>query len=152
MRNFLAAASALLIAVVASSASGQQQYNITACTKNYSGAIQPAPAGANPELAAYLGVWTGGRWDSKVCNALIVSEVRTNGTAKVQYIFDPTRDVPAGNFVKDDAVIKGGQLYFKSLLGADVWYKLQPDGTLYAEFHPNNTPGKFKMVDRPRKQ
>jgi hypothetical protein len=55
-----------------------------------------------------------------------------------------------GYFEKDDAIVKNGQLFFKSKLGADVWYMIQADGSLDAEFHPKGT-GKIKMVDRPRR-
>jgi hypothetical protein len=37
----------------------------------------------------FLGVWTGAAWNSRVCGGLIVSRVKSDGTAEVVYIYGP---------------------------------------------------------------
>jgi hypothetical protein len=129
-----------------------QKFTDTLCGVSVTGEIKAPPAGANPALARYLGVWAGSNWKSGVCNGLVVSEVTNAGVATVKYIFPPTRDVPQGWFEKSDAVLDPtGRLTFKSLLGADVIFQIQPDGTLSGWFTPKDSGGSTSLVGHKRK-
>lgn len=142
-----------LSSFVAGSADAQgRKFADTVCGVGFSGEIKAPPAGADPSLARYLGVWAGSRWKSGTCNGLVVSEVTSAGTATVKYIFPPTRDVPQGWFEKNDARLDAsGRLIFKSLLGADVAFQMAPDGTLSGWFQPKDGSNVTTLVGHTRK-
>lgn len=150
---FSAIAAFCLSSFVAASADAQgQKFADTVCGVGFSGEIKAPPAGADPSLARYLGVWAGSTWKSGVCNGLVVSEVTSAGTAAVKYIFPPTSDVPQGWFEKNDARLDAsGRLIFKSLLGADVVFQMEPDGTLSGWFSLRNGGGSTTLTGHTRK-
>jgi hypothetical protein len=154
MRHNTIAAIAMFVAgsFAAEAQAQSQPFSETICGVRMSGEIKAPPAGANPALARYLGVWTGGRWNPDQCNGFIVTEVTAAGTATVRYIFPPTQDVPLGWFEKTDAVLdQNGRLNFKSLLGNDVLFQIQPDGTLNGWFTPKNGFNNSALVGHTRK-
>lgn len=137
MRVVTATAAFCLSFFLALSAGAQsQQFTDTICGVTLSGEIKAPPPGANPALARYLGVWTGGKWTpGNACNGFIVTEVSNDGTAAVRYVFGPTRDVPLGWFEKKDATLDAtGRLRFQTLLGHSVVFQMQPDNTLTGLF------------------
>lgn len=132
----------------------EQRFTGTLCGAKHEVEIKAAPQGVDAKLAAYLGVWTGGAWRGGDCNALIVKEVRLDGTATVRYIFTPYPEIPQGYFEKQDAKLdKDGRLAFTSAKGAYIWYKLQPDNnTLEGDFQTKDGQYQFKFKDFPRRQ
>ncbi len=153
MRLVAGTIATVLSSALALSANAQSQpFTDTICGVKVSGAIKAPPAGANPALARYLGVWTGGRWQPNACNGFVITEVTGTGTATVRYIFGPTRDVPEGWFEKTDAVLdQSGRLQFKTLLGHGVIFQVQPDGTLNGWFIPKDSSNSGTLVGHTRK-
>jgi hypothetical protein len=154
-RSFLAATAASFIAMAAP-AFGQQpatkiaaaQVTINACGAQHQVEIKAAPQGVDPRLAAYLGVYTGGQWSNNGgCNAAIIREVRSDGTATVRYIFPPYPDYPQGYFEKTDAKLeKDGRLFFYSGKGSKIWYTMQTDGQgLGGDFQPKDGSTALKL-------
>lgn len=152
--RILLSACALVLAAVATivgnSPAVAEQVSVDACGIKMNVDIRTAPPGADPSLTKYLGVFTGGRWDSHVCNALVVSDVRADGTATVRYIFTPTQEVPDGYFEKTDARFRNDRLFFYSKLGAEVWYSLRGDDSLDGDFI--NKGYRYKLVEHPKRQ
>ena len=47
--------------------------------------IETPAANVPPEHAKFSGIWGDGKWNGKLCNTLIVEEVRDNGEVKTVY-------------------------------------------------------------------
>ncbi len=153
-RNALSAIAAFCVSLIAAaSANAQgQKYTETICGVSVNGEIKAPPAGTNPSLARYLGVWTSGTWKDGVCNGLIVSEVTKAGAATVRFVMPATRDVPQGWFEKSDAALDSrGRLVFKSLLGSDLIYEMQNDGTMSGWLYVKDGSGRGILTGHTRK-
>ncbi len=63
-----------------------------------------------------------------------------------------TRDVPQGWFEKSDAALDSrGRLVFKSLLGSDLIYEMQNDGTMSGWLYVKDGSGRGILTGHTRK-
>lgn len=132
--------------VAATDAAAQQRFTGDLCGNKVDTTIKAAPAGTDPKLAAYLGVWRDGKWESGTCNGLIVSEIN-GGKVTVTYYFGTGVGVPQpGSFTKTDAVLSGKYLSFLSLRGSKVMYEPAANETLKGWFDSMQTATNLKRA------
>jgi hypothetical protein len=97
------------------SQTGEEQPGRVFCGQNVS--FQVADPSAAPEnYRRFLGVWSDAAWDSRTCAALIVQDVKPDGTASIIYVFGPqgsSNSVPGG-VLHGTGVIRGGELRFQN--------------------------------------
>ena len=75
----------------------------------------------------FLGAWSDAAWDVNTCAALIVDDVRPDGTASIIYVFGP--EGPS-------ARVPGGVLHGTGIIRDDELRFRNSDGTQFA-FHPS---------------
>jgi hypothetical protein len=144
--NVWACAAGIAAFVVATGAAAQQPFSGDLCGNKANVTIKPAPAGTDPKLVAFLGVWSGGKWESGTCNALVVSEIN-GGKATVTYYFGRGVDVPTpGSFTKTDAAMSGKYLKFISLRGSTVMYEPASGGMIKGWFDSLQTVTNLKRA------
>jgi hypothetical protein len=70
----------------------------------------------------FLGVWSDAAWDERTCAALIVQDVKPDGTASIVYVYGPlgSNSAGRGGTLHGTGVIRDGELRFQN-----------SDGTLF---------------------
>jgi hypothetical protein len=73
----------------------------------------------------FLGVWSDAAWDARTCAALIVEDIKPDGTASIVYVFGPLGDTsPApGGTLHGKGVIRDGELRFQNSDGTQFAFK-----------------------------
>jgi hypothetical protein len=73
----------------------------------------------------FLGVWSDAAWDARTCAALIVSDVRPDGTAAIFYVYGPLgSSAPAtGGVLHGTGVIRDSELRFQNSDGTQFAFK-----------------------------
>jgi hypothetical protein len=73
-------------------------------------------AAVPPRFRHFLGVWSDAAWDARTCAALIVEDVKSDGTAAIIYVYGPLGDnSPApGGILHGTGVIRDGALRFQN--------------------------------------
>jgi hypothetical protein len=73
----------------------------------------------------FLGVWSDAAWDPRTCAALIVENVKPDGTAAVIYIYGPqgSSSPVAGGVLHGTGVIRGGELRFQNSDGTQFAFR-----------------------------
>ncbi|MGH7046693.1 MAG: hypothetical protein ACREE2_09950 [Stellaceae bacterium] len=92
----------------------------------------------------FLGVWSDAAWDANTCAALIVQDVKADGTASIIYVFGPLgADAPGpGGVLHGTGVIRDGELRFQNTDGSQFAFRpgivdmqghlIKPDGESFA--------------------
>jgi hypothetical protein len=83
------------------------------------------PASIPEQYRRFVGVWSDAAWDAKTCAALIVEDVKPDGTASIIYIYGPEGSgsaVPAG-VLHGTGVIRGEQLRFQNSDGSQFAFR-----------------------------
>ena len=73
----------------------------------------------------FLGVWSDAAWDERTCAALIVEDVKPDGTASIVYVYGPLGDSsPApGGILHGTGIIRDGELRFQNSDGTQFAFK-----------------------------
>jgi hypothetical protein len=93
-------------------------------------------SGTSEAYAAFLGVWTGSWSNSnRLCGALIVERVRSDGTAEIIYAYGSNRAGGPSHQQRRAAMIdNGGTLRFQDDQGSMFVFKVKTDDVLAAAF------------------
>lgn len=81
---------------------------------------------AVPEDARrFVGVWSDAAWDAHTCAALIVEDVKPDGTASIIYIYGPQGSDAAGPgaVLHGTGIIRGGELRFQNSDGSQFAFR-----------------------------
>lgn len=75
----------------------------------------------------FLGVWSDAAWDARTCAALIVEDVKPDGTAAVVYVYGPLDDTSSvrGGILHGTGIIRDGELLFQNSDGTQ--FAFRPD-------------------------
>jgi hypothetical protein len=91
----------------------------------------------------FLGAWTDAVWDANTCAALIVDDVKSDGTASIIYVYGPlgpNMRVPGGvlhgtGVIRDDELSfqnsDGTQFYFRPAIADLAGHMTTPNGQTY---------------------
>jgi len=102
------------------------------------------PATLPEDGRRFLGVWSDAAWDANTCAALIVQDVKPDGTASIIYVFGPQRADSAGpgGVLHGTGVIRDGELRFQNSDGSQFAFRpgivdlqghlIKPDGESFA--------------------
>jgi hypothetical protein len=73
----------------------------------------------------FLGVWSDAAWDPRTCAALIVEDVKPDGTASIVYVYGPLGDNSSalGGMLHGTGVIRDGELRFQNSDGTQFAFK-----------------------------
>ena len=99
-----------------------QQSGRSFCEQTVSYRLADRASVAEP-YRGFIGVWSDAAWDARTCAALIVENVRSDGTATIVYVYGPNGSssrVPAAT-LHGTGIIRDGELQFQN-----------SDGTQYA--------------------
>jgi hypothetical protein len=94
------------------------------CEQNVS--VQLAdPATIPDNYRRFVGIWSDAAWDARTCAALIVEDVKADGTASIIYVFGPLgSSTPApGGVLHGTGVIRGGELRFQNSDGSQFAFR-----------------------------
>jgi hypothetical protein len=86
----------------------------------------PDPAAVPEAYRRFLGAWSDAAWDANTCAALIVDDVKPDGTASVIYVYGP---------LASNARVPGGVLHGTGIIRDDELRFQNSDGTLFS-FRP----------------
>jgi hypothetical protein len=83
------------------------------------------PSTIPEKFRRYVGVWSDAAWDARTCAALIVEDVKGDGTASIIYIFGPQgSDTPGpGGVLHGTGVVRGGELRFQNSDGSQFAFR-----------------------------
>jgi hypothetical protein len=73
----------------------------------------------------FLGVWSDAAWDAQTCAALIVEDIKPDGTSSIVYVYGPLGDasrVPGG-VLHGTGVIRDGELRFQNSDGTQFAFR-----------------------------
>jgi hypothetical protein len=73
----------------------------------------------------FLGIWSDAAWDPQTCAALIVQDVKPDGTASILYVFGPLGDssTAPGGTLHGTGVIRGNELRFQNSDGTQFAFR-----------------------------
>jgi hypothetical protein len=83
------------------------------------------PASIPERYRRFLGAWSDAAWDARTCAALIVADVKPDGTASILYVYGPLGSgAPApGGVLHGTGVIRDGELRFQNSDGTQFAFK-----------------------------
>lgn len=84
------------------------------------------PSSVPESYRRFLGAWSDAAWDANTCAALIVDDVRPDGTASIIYVYGP---------LEANARVPGGVLHGTGVIRDDELRFQNSDGTQFA-FRP----------------
>jgi hypothetical protein len=102
----------------------QQQPGRVFCDQNVT--YRLADASAVPDqYRRFVGVWSDAAWDARTCAALIVEDVKPDGSASIIYVFGPEGSDPSatGAVLHGTGVIRGGDLRFQNSDGSQYAFR-----------------------------
>jgi hypothetical protein len=88
---------------------------------------------------AFVGIWSDASWTPQICAALIVQNVRPDGTASILYVFGPmsSNARAAGGILRGTGIVRDGELRFQNSDGSQFAFR-----PLYADLDGRlTTPG-----------
>ncbi len=93
----------------------QQQPGRVFCEQHVSYQLAD-PSSVPEQYRHYIGVWSDAAWDVKTCAALIVQDVKPDGTASIIYVSGPlgSRSTIAGAVLHGTGIIRDGALRFQN--------------------------------------
>jgi hypothetical protein len=73
----------------------------------------------------FLGAWTDAAWDANTCAALIVDDVRPDGTASIIYVYGPleTNARVSGGILHGTGIIRDDELRFQNSDGTQFVFR-----------------------------
>jgi len=83
------------------------------------------PSTAPDNYRRFVGVWSDAAWDARTCAALVVEDVKADGTASIIYVYGPqgsSSPVPGG-VLHGTGVIRGGELRFQNSDGSQFAFR-----------------------------
>jgi hypothetical protein len=83
------------------------------------------PAHIPARFRRFFGVWSDAAWDARTCAALVVADVRPDGTASIFYVYGPlgpSAQAPGG-VLHGTGVIRDGELRFQNVDGTQFAFK-----------------------------
>ena len=94
------------------------------CEQNVSFQIAD-PASIPDNYRRFVGIWSDAAWDAHTCAALIVQDVKADGTASIIYVFGPQdSSTPGpGGVLHGTGVIRGDQLRFQNSDGSQFAFR-----------------------------
>jgi hypothetical protein len=83
------------------------------------------PAAVPERFRRFLGVWSDAAWDVRTCAALIVSDIKADGTASILYVWGPLgSSAPSpGGVLHGSGVIRAGELRFQNSDGTQFAFR-----------------------------
>jgi hypothetical protein len=83
------------------------------------------PAAVPEQYRRFVGVWSDAAWDAETCAALIVEDVKPDGTASIIYIYGPegSSSTVEGAVLHGTGVIRDGQLRFQNSDGSQYAFR-----------------------------
>ncbi len=83
------------------------------------------PASVAERYRRFLGVWSDAAWDARTCAALIVTDIRPDGTAAIVYVYGPLgSSTPApGGTLHGTGIIRNGELRFQNSDGSQFAFR-----------------------------
>ncbi len=83
------------------------------------------PSTAPDDGRRFVGVWSDAAWDAHSCAALIVTDVKADGTASILYIYGPqgSSSPGPGGVLHGTGVIRGGELRFQNSDGSQFAFR-----------------------------
>ena len=83
------------------------------------------PASVPEQYRRFVGVWSDAAWDAKTCAALIVEDVKPDGTASIVYIYGPegSSSTVQRAVLRGTGVIRGDQLRFQNSDGSQYAFR-----------------------------
>ena len=84
-----------------------------------------APDTVPERYRRFLGIWSDAAWDAHTCAALIVQDIKADGTASIIYIFGPqgSSSSAPGGVLHGTGVIRGGELRFQNSDGSQFAFQ-----------------------------
>lgn len=73
----------------------------------------------------FLGVWSDAAWDLRTCAALIVADIKGDGTASIVYVYGPLDTGPParGGVLHGTGVVRDGELRFQNSDGTQFAFR-----------------------------
>ena len=73
----------------------------------------------------FLGVWSDAAWDAHTCAALVVEDIKADGTASILYVYGPqgSSSPGPGGVLHGTGVIRGGELRFQNSDGSQFAFR-----------------------------
>ena len=73
----------------------------------------------------FLGVWSDAAWDLRTCAALIVADIKGDGTASIFYVYGPLDTGPParGGVLHGTGVVRDGELRFQNSDGTQFAFR-----------------------------
>src|SRR5215831_16131454 len=83
------------------------------------------PASVPEAYRSFLGAWSDAAWDANTCAALVVDDVRPDGTASVIYVYGPLGPNAhvAGGVLHGTGVIRDDELRFQNSDGTQFVFR-----------------------------
>jgi hypothetical protein len=73
----------------------------------------------------FVGVWSDAAWDARTCAALIVEDVKPDGTASIIYVYGPqgSSSPMPGGVLHGTGIVRGGELRFQNSDGSQFAFR-----------------------------
>jgi hypothetical protein len=83
------------------------------------------PSAVPDQYRRFLGVWSDAAWDVKTCAALIVEDIKPDGTAAIIYVYGPegSASTVPGGVLHGTGVIRDGALRFQNADGSQYAFR-----------------------------
>jgi hypothetical protein len=83
------------------------------------------PSSVPEQYRRYVGVWSDAAWDVKTCAALIVQDVKPDGSASIIYVYGPegSNSTVPGAVLHGIGVIRGDELRFQNSDGSQYAFR-----------------------------
>lgn len=83
------------------------------------------PSSVPDQYRRFVGIWSDGAWDVRTCAALIVQDVKSDGSASIIYVYGPegSDSSAAGAVLHGTGVVRGGELRFQNSDGSQYAFR-----------------------------
>jgi len=83
------------------------------------------PASVPDQYRRFVGIWSDAAWDVRTCAALIVQDVKPDGSASIIYVYGPEGSGSAvtGAVLHGTGVIRGDELRFQNADGSQFAFR-----------------------------
>ena len=94
------------------------------CEQNVSYGVAD-PSAVPESYRRFLGAWTDAAWDANTCAALVVDDVKPDGTASIIYVYGPLgpNSHVAGGILHGTGVIRDDELRFQNSDGTQFAFR-----------------------------
>lgn len=84
------------------------------------------PTSVADQYRRFLGAWSDAAWDARTCAALVVEDVKPDGTASIVYVVGPlgSASTVPGAVLHGTGIIRDGQLRFQNTDGSQYAFRL----------------------------